>query len=260
MMLTYAYIVGNLLARNLTVLLRTLHTRLLDNCITVTIMAIQFGYLLPLMGMKPTLSGPMLVGTLVHMTFHIGYSTALTRLYDLEYNRFINYHLTLALPTMWLFASYLITFFIEASVIIIPLMCFGIFLLGSKFIIIKTSFIALCIIYILGINFIGLLFLYCSFAYPLDWVKANLWIRRLSWLFIFSSTLFPWQPVYQYSPFLGTLFLLSPMTYIADGLRSALIGGTSFIPVWYCIGILIPFLCCLIIALRITARRRLDTF
>ncbi|MCA9770729.1 hypothetical protein KC460_05155 [Candidatus Dependentiae bacterium] len=251
-------IVGHLLYRDLKVLAQNLLSRFIDNIVVILVMTILFGSLLPRMGMNASLIGPMIIGTLIQIGFHKGFTMSLIHLYDLAFNRCIDYYITLPLPKKWVFTRYVISFMIEYSIIAIPLLLFGIILLSPSFTLIKTDIAALIIIYFLSSLFLALLFLYISFAYSLEWVKANIWARRLSWLFLFSSTLFPFKPIAQAFPKLSYLFLISPLTYISEGLRSALIGDNIFIPAWYCIGIVATWNIILMYGLSYAATKKLD--
>ncbi|HTM06186.1 MAG TPA: hypothetical protein VL201_03005, partial [Patescibacteria group bacterium] len=49
----------------------------------------------------------------------------------------------------------------------------------------------------------------------------------------------PWTNTYAFSKWIGIFMLLNPLTYIAEAMRSALLGGKEFISLWICIPIMI---------------------
>lgn len=251
-------IIRALLHRDLKVLSSQLVSRFIDGIIIVGLQIVEFCYLLPIMGLSAQLIGPLFLGTLVLIIFHMGFSMSLRHLHDLHSDRFIDYQITLPLRWQWLLISYIIFFIIEVSIIAIPLLATAILFFKSQFGIIHINFLALPFIYLISLIFLGLVFLYLPFAYSFEWFNDNIWPRRLSPLLMLSSSFLPWKQVHAFAPIIGQALLLNPLTYVADGLRSALIGGPDFIPVWRCIFILSIVTVILITIFMIQTKRRLD--
>lgn len=223
-----------LLHRDLKVLKGRLVSMFFDNIMLLLANVAMFGYLLPLMGMSKTLIGPLFIGYVVMSFFEIGFSLALKIVYDIKSSRFIDYQVSLPISTNWLLAEYVANFAIEATVITLPILLFGTLLLGDRFVIVQTNWLAFLLMYLLVILFFATLFLYYSFAYSYDWFSINIWTRRLEPLFLFGSVFIIWKKLYAFSKLLGFLFLFNPVTYAAEGIRATLIGGNGFLPIWTC--------------------------
>lgn len=224
----------SLLHRDMKVLRGRLVSLFFDNVVLLLTNVAMFGYLLPVMGMSKNLIAPLFIGFIVWSFFELGFSLSIQIVHDIKFNKFIDYHLSLPLSTHWLLAEYIAYFAIKASVVTLPVLSLGILLLGNKFIIVQTNWIAFGLMYLLSIIFFATLFLFYSFAYEYNWFRINLWARRLEPLALFGSIFLVWKQLYAFSKYLGILFLCNPVTYVAEGIRATLIGGNDFLPIWIC--------------------------
>src|SRR6266404_1128407 len=130
-----------LLARDMKVLKHRLRSLIVDGLTLMFVTVLVFGYLLPLLGMSTQLIAPIFLGnSLSFFLASLGYNFATRMTYDLKFNRFIDYFLTLPLPKRWLFTYFITSFIIEASIVTLPLITFGIILLGNNFGPINGSF------------------------------------------------------------------------------------------------------------------------
>ncbi len=233
-----------LLRRDMKVFTSTLRGTLIDGMILVATQVTIFGYLFPLMGMHRTLIEPLFISIFIMHLFSIGYNFARTMIFDRQFSRFIDYHSTLPLPKHWLFAEYITKFVIEAFVITMPLFTLGILLLGPQFSLEHANWLAFISCYIVNLLFFGTLFLYFSFAYSFTWFTENLWARRLVPLLCLGCVFYTWKAIADFSPTLAALLLLSPTTYMPEGLRSALLNNNTYLPWTFCMPILL--LCCML--------------
>jgi len=224
-----------LLWRDLLVLRSRFWSIFIDNVVILVTVIILFGSLMPRMGMPKELIGPLFIGNMVMSFFQIGFSLSARLVNDITFNRFIDYQIGLPLSIGWLIATYIVNFIIETALVTLPILYFGMLLLGNKFIIVQTSWLAFITVYILSLILFATLFLFYSFAYNYHWFWPNIWTRRIEPLFAFSSVFIVWRKLYLLSPIWGIVFLLNPITYVTEGLRSTLIGGETFIPTWICI-------------------------
>lgn len=229
-----AHVFISLIHRDLKVLSRRLGSLFLDNIVMLLTNVAMFGYLLPLMGMSKDLIGPLFIGYVVMSFFELGYGLAIKTVNDIKFDKFIDYQLTLPLSARWLLAEHITNFAIKTCIVTLPVLSFGILLLGDRFVIVHTNWPAFAVMYLLSLILFATLFLYFSFAYAYDWFIVNIWSRRLEPLFLFGSIFTVWKPLYEFSKPLGILFLCNPLTYVAEGLRATLIGGNGFLPIWSC--------------------------
>jgi len=71
-----------------------------------------------------------------------------------------------------------------------------------------------------------------------------MWARRIMPLFIFSPAFFTFKKINFIIPTLAQLMFLNPLTYVVEGLRTALLGGTDYLPLTTCLmGIIIGIIC-----------------
>ncbi len=243
-MITFDYfrIYWKLILRDLIVIKKRYKGALIDAGIPLIVEVIVFGYLFPLMGVPHTFIGPLFLGAQTMSMFFIVGSFGFRNIFDIQYTRFIDYRLTLPLPKRWLFAATITYFMMETFIVSIPLMTIGIMLLEPRFQFIHPQWLLFMVIYLLSLCLYSLLFLGLSFYYEFDWYLQNIWPRRLSILLAISPLFYPWKAVYHFSPSIAHLMLISPLTYVAEGLRSTLIGGPYFLSIPLCIAGLIVWI------------------
>jgi len=247
-----------LIRRNIKVFRSELVGTLIDGAFLIITDVILFGYFLPLMGMPMDNIGPMYIGSIIFMLFFLGENLALRHVFDLRYERFIDYHLTLPVKKRWLFAQYIVSFMIESAVMSIPLLTLGAWLLGDRLMMVTLNIPGLIIIYLLSLIFFGLFFFYLSICSSFDWFMDNIWPRVLSPIYSFGCTVFTWKQLYSISPTIGYLALLNPLTYVSEGMRAAFLGGGEFISVWTCCAVLTVSCVVLIAALSRDIYNQLD--
>lgn len=244
--------------RDLKVFSQELADTIIDGIILIITEVLMFGYLLPLMGMPKEDIAPMYIGSIIFLLFFLGENLSLKHVFDLKHARYIDYQLTLPFSYHWLFFHYIVSFIIETIIISLPLLIFGIWLLGSNFALLSINWFAALYMYLISLIFFSIFFLYLSFAYSFEWFMDNVWPRILSPLYGFGCTVFYWKQVKAISPFLSFLCLLNPLTYISEGIRSALLGDPKFIPAPLCFFILLFFTFFIYLGLQKGINQQLD--
>ena len=61
------------------------------------------------------------------------------------------------------------------------------------------------------------------------------WTRFNIPLILFGGFWTPYAILKHFSPTLAYINLANPIVYITEGLRQALVGGQQFLPLWFCI-------------------------
>jgi hypothetical protein len=254
----YFYTYLALVQRDAWVIRQRLAHAIINATVRVLVNVIEFGGLFPAMGVPQDLIAPLFVGSIAMQLLFQGMGFGIRTLFDIKFERFIDYHMTLPLPKRWLFASYITYFCIEAAIVTLPLFSIGIVLLSDSFQSTTPNYPLFIIIYLMTLVFNGLLFLGLSLYYQFDWFMQNLWPRRLTFLLMLSPLFFVWHKAREFSPKAALIMLASPLTYSAEGLRATLIGGSEYIPAHLCIlGLGVAIL----LAIGFTARginKRLD--
>jgi ABC-type polysaccharide/polyol phosphate export permease len=208
------------------------------------------------MGLPQQDVGPIFVGSIVIMIVILGVVTAEHHVFDLAGNRFIDYLQTLPLSLPFLFLSFVLTNIIRTALVGRPLFICGIFILGNKLVIAHTSWLPLLTITILSFLFISLFALCLVYYSNLRWYIDNIWPCILSPILTLGALLFTFSSIQKFSPPFALLFACNPLTYIAEGVRSTLIGGPQFINTYYCIAALIVSisLCVVVLIKNITSQ------
>jgi ABC-type polysaccharide/polyol phosphate export permease len=84
------------------------------------------------------------------------------------------------------------------------------------------------------------------------------WARRLSPLFLLGCAYFSWKQLAGFNYSIALLVLLNPLTYVHEGLRTAFLGGSEFLPLYFCMPAVIIFCAVLILLLARAVKHRLD--
>lgn len=252
------YIFCALISRDIKWVKQNFITTMLDCLGPLITQIITFGYLFPLFGMLASMVGAVYLGSILNLFVQLGYALVLKIAFDLNANRFIDYHLTLPLPKKWLFASYIISHMIETAIVTIPLIFGGIVCLQQYIPLANINLLGFCAIFFAMLAFLSTFFFMLGYSFKLSWILDNIWPRILVPMWLFSAGLVPFKKVFAWWPNLGYVFLISPITYIAEGLRSTLIGGSDYIAWHYCV---VPLACWTVINLMLLTNRiykRLD--
>lgn len=247
-----------LLRRDLYVLSKHLYNFVIDGCIGTTTKAIIFCYFFPLMGASPDLIGSLYLGSLLGTVISTCYGQSLRIVFDLKFNRIIDYQLTLPMQTHFLWMLHALTTSLNAACIITPSLAGAVFFLHLKLGIINISIIPFIVVYVLSFLFLGTLLTTFAYTYSHEWIMTNLWPRRLSPLMYFSSMLFPWKSIYNFWPSFGIVCLFNPMTYITEGLRSTLFGPEHGISYTICIPMIIFYIILTTVFLIIGIKKKLN--
>ncbi len=98
-----------------------------------------------------------------------------------------------------------------------------------------------------SMSFIALGYVIASFARTEDAANGMTSVVQFPLMFL-SGTFFPIDSM---PDFLKAIARVLPLTYLSDGLRQVMVGGTPFSPLWVCFAVLIGFL---ILCFAISAR------
>lgn len=230
----------------------------IDGMCLVGLQVILYGYLFPVMGMKSNLIAPLYTSTIILMLFTIGFSQALRMMFDIQFNRYIDFLIILPLPKPWLFATYIFSFMLETFLTTLPLITIGIMILGKQFPVGQIQWIPFFAFYIFSLLFSAVFFLTLALSFPYQWFMDNVWPRILSPLMCIGAIFFPWIGIYAFSPKIAYLALINPFTYIAEGIRTGLLNGDTYLPFIYCIPAVGFALLIMLIQLTRSIKNRLD--
>jgi ABC-2 type transport system permease protein len=254
----FVRVFGALLYRDVRFVLSQLPSRLLDGFFVVAVQTLAIGSFLPLLGMSPSLTGPLYIGTMTQIMFSTAFTFAFRFAFDLKTDRFIEYELTLPLPKLWVVGKIIVSFMIQLALIGLPLIFLGTIFLNKVFSLHNAHWGLSITMYFLTLLFYSLLFIYMAFNYSYAWFTDNAWARRLTPLFLTGSAYFTWYKLFAFNKFLAYFLLINPLTYVHEGLRAALLGQENFLPIWICIPALMLFCGAMMMLLNRAVNKRLD--
>jgi len=140
----------------------------------------------------------------------------------------------------------------------LPLMSCGIWILSDVFAHAQGSWVLFFLLYLLCLLCNGLFFMMLPFHYRPFYFWNNIWPRRLSWLLNLGALFYTWHSAYTLNAPLALAMLCNPFTYMAEGLRSALLAGPQYLPAPICTFVIV--LCgaaCWLLLIR-DMKKRLD--
>lgn len=249
-------IIWALLRRDIYVLIKK---RLVDDVINNIIILMSwhliFTHLSIAMGIAPSKYPAMLIGILSANILYNSWTIANHYMFDLEFDRLIDYYLTLPLSFNALLIQQIARYIIEITATSIPVWAVS-YLLVSAYI--TPSFVQVLLfitMHIIATVFLAIFLNTAIFWGSFDWIRYNIWQRILWPMVSMGSIFYTWDAIVQFWPALGYILLLNPITYVSQGLRAALLPSTSPAIFW-CAITLIALIIPMSMALRFCAHKR----
>lgn len=254
----YARTFAALVQRDIKFIINELPTRVIDGAVIAVMQTLVIGYFLPALGMPADLIGPLFIGMITQIVFSASYNIAFRHANDLQHNKFINYQMALPLPKLWLFAQIVLAFMIEIIMMTLPVIVFGSYILSSSLTVNPPSWLLLLLMYILSVLLYSLLFLHLVFNSSYTWFMDNVWARRLTPLFFFGCGYYTWKKLFLFNQTIAYITLMNPITYIHEGLRSALFGQENYLPLALCLFMVSAACAAISYLLARAVKKRLD--
>lgn len=213
-------IILNLLLKDIIILNKSIKRLILTSLVTTSLFIILYKYFLPALGMVNQLSLPLFLGTAILGMISMGYTKSVMIQSDLNFNRSIDYYLTLPITINWLIFYYILSFSLDLIIAsLIPLIT-GLIILDFSSLANIYHWIKFLIIYPIILGFTSLGFLLIVFSSSWHWFLNNTWERILSPCQLLGSVYFLWFQAKNFSTFWATIALLIPTTYMTESLRS----------------------------------------
>lgn len=245
----------SLMARDCLVLRETLGSDIIDAVILLSLQYVNYVYFLPLLGMPSAFISMLFVGSVGSFFINSAFDRGIEDSADVAFTHFIQYQKTLPISLSWLFAQKIVMHMLSMAIVSIPAVS-----LLFWYVYANVTFVGLLwflFLYMCTLLWIAALIIAIAFGTHFFWFIDNVWTRVLMPILMFGCHYFPWKAAYDVSPWIGALFALSPLTYMAEGMRSALIGGDQFLPVTLCSVVLVLVTIVTVVCARILFFRRL---
>lgn len=228
-----------------------------DGLIAVSLQLISLKFFLPAMGMDTKWQLPLFVGNMLMLMFTVGYQYGLSVASDIVSAKVLYYHVALPVRPYVVLLSYILGAMTSFFALLLPVGTIGISFLAHEHAL-QGSILLGAGMFLLSILFFTLLFTYLGVRFQLDVYLDYMWPRVLGPMWTFGCLLFTWKRIHSFSPKISYLFFLSPVTYCVEGMRQALLGGSQFLSLQLCAGMLSIFCFVLIWLLSSSVYARLD--
>lgn len=257
MLKSYLATSWQLVKRDLHVTKKELKNLAIDAALLTIVELLLFGKLMPMIGMPSAFIIPVYLGSIIMFIFFRASSFADTVVYDLEFNRIIDYQLTLPMPATTLLITKIVGFMMQTMIVTLPQLFIGLaFLQPDQSLLSLSTCIYLTLFYPLILFFFGSLFLFFSFHYQFHWFITNIWVRRCEPLLMVSTIIAPWHTIYELSPLMAAIVLINPVSYAIEGLRTIIMQSPNALPLTLCtIGLLIASAISFILASNAFAKK-----
>ena len=221
---------------------------------------IGMGYIQPNVSFahtNPQLTTLLFTGSILLTILVITYKLSAPLFFDILYDRFIDYQITIMHPRLFITEHVLFTT-LFSFILAFPFFSMGKLILGTGLDTTLTNWYAVFVMLfctaLLGTTYN--LLAVCIMKHPGH--TEYLWMRiNLPLMFLGGFTV-PWHIMMRVSPFLGYVTLLNPLLYMTEGLRQAFIGGPQFLSLWICITVLCAWSAILFMFTLIVFKKRMD--
>lgn len=196
--------------------------------------AISGKYLLPAVGLNPIIAGPMFIGALVFNFNEVAFNRGIAFIFDTHGPRTLNFYMTLPFSAWYFLLAQVISLSLEIIALSLPALALGKLVLGPLLTIQLATIPSFMVIYLLGVVFFASFTMALSLCSSLNWFLHSNFAQCMGPLAFLGCMDVPWSFINATFPTLRWLFVISPITYITEGLRRTLLGHNTF-PLWFCI-------------------------
>jgi|GEM_PF-4896488 len=228
-----------LIQRELLVLARGWPRMLFSRLMYTMMMVAVIRYFFPLMGLPRDQGLVFYVGSFFMNILFIGHAYAVALSGDIEQSKRLVYYYLLPVRSGVVTAAVVATLVVRCCVLVLPTFFFGLWCVHTPTFHLLSWPILLSMM-LVSITFSALLFCLCIALFSSYTVIYRLWPRLFSPSLAFGCNMYPWKVIASKLPYLSLLFLLSPITYGAEGIRAALLGGdmAQYVHPFICMAVL----------------------
>jgi len=230
---------------------------MINSLMITSFMSLLYGYFLPSLGIEYAYRIPLFIGAMLIFVITIGYNIGMVLAQDLQSTKITMYHFALPLPYWYVLLAYVVSTALKILAVTLPLVSVGLFLIGA-YSALSISIGKLALIVFLALIMNALLFLCLGIGLSFEMYLDNIWSRILAPLFTFSACFYTWGRLAQHSRPWSMVVLAGPLTYCAEGLRGAMLGGNDYISFPICVAVISGLSLFLSYCASIIIRRRLQ--
>jgi ABC-2 type transport system permease protein len=201
--------------------------------------AITFGLVLPQFGMDRAYGSFLLIGSLAVTFFYLAVSLAETLVNDFGSLRGIDFFLILPASNYQLvLIQRVMSFALHATVVSVPLLPIGKLVLGDRMDLSQFSMIKFILIMLVSAQFYGFFALWLASWIPNSRHFMSVWRRIYTPSQLIGCYWFSLAMALKVIGWKAYIALLNPLTYMCEGVRSAVFGPKGYMPFWLAFGLL----------------------
>lgn len=242
-----------LLRKDLTVFRRSFWKKFVDTSILFITNVLAFGYFLQQEGAHQGYAAFFVVGAIASFGFVEIVGKVGIQLADMGGDRTIFHTLVMPIHSKMVFYYMGMSWAMTSILMSILLFPLGKLLVFTEWNLAGISWWRLIVMFITANLFFGYFALWLTGILKNMTDLNQLWLRYIAPMWMFGGYVYSWQSAYDLSPVVGYISLINPMIYVMEGMRSAALGQTGYLPFWTSMLMLWVF----IIACSFHANRRL---
>lgn len=232
---------SQILKRDLLVLRRSYFSKSFDFVLMFFTSIVVFGYFLPGGGSgsgRPW--GPfIMVGAIaIFGLFSVVMDRVAEMIVDLNGDRTIYSFLVMPISSTGLFISMALSWSMIIFILALILFPVGALVLYNQIEFSLIEPLKVLMIYSTCNLFFGFFSLWLSSIFQKNSNLSQLWCRVINPIFMFGAYFYSWKEAMIFSPLIAKLTLLNPVTYVTEGMRSAMLGQEDYLNYWICLGVL----------------------
>lgn len=232
----------NLLRREFAVMKKDYLNDLIDLIIWPASVIVSFGYVLPLFGMDPNYGSFLSAGAIASTFFYLSLGMASDLVYDFDSLRFIDSQLIAPVSSYsWVLVERVCAFSIHSFLLSLPLLPLSKILLATRFDMTHFSLFKYLFMMIGCSICWGFFGLWLAAMIEKPRAFAHVWRRVYTPMQLIGCYWFSFAMAQKVFPRLGYVALLNPLTFMTEGMRSAVLGAEGFMNFWLCLLLLSIF-------------------
>lgn len=238
---SYVHTLLQLLHADIKILLRGVVDNIINTIIWASTVIGVAAYLMPKFGLQEDYAYFVLATLCSSGGLFQMFSGASSLVSDFENNRLINFYLTLPMPAPLVWLRFMLSFALDSASVMLFIFPIGCLVLKGDFPFHQVNILSYMLIFVLISLFCGSFTLWMtSYIKEIREIRTA-WTRFVYPLWFLGCFQFSWQVLYSWSPTLAYLNLCNPMTYLAEGMRAALLNSANSLNFWFCAAMIILF-------------------
>lgn len=232
---SFVSVLYQLIRRDFYVFIHELRGKFFDTSFVLFTNILVFGYVFEHINHDPGFASFIFVGAIASFGFFEIVGRVATLISDMNGNKVISYHLTLPVPSSYIFINIAISWAICTAILSVCLIPIGKILLFNQFSLSAVSYMKFVPFFLITNLFFGFFSLWLSSIIKDASNLGSLWMRVINPLFMFSGYFYTWKSLYGISKVSAILNLVNPLLYIMEGMRVAMLGPKGYLPYSVCI-------------------------